>query len=59
MLDKELQSHQKNVESQRKEHMEMVKKQMEEMKNSDLKLIDYLTGNFPQPGSQKAEENKA
>lgn len=53
MLEKELQSHMKNVEVHRKEQEEMMKKQLDEMKNSDLKLIDYITGNVPQPGMEQ------
>lgn len=28
----------------------MIKKHQEDLKNSDLKLIDYIMGNVPQPG---------
>jgi mitochondrial import inner membrane translocase subunit TIM50 len=56
MLEKELESHMKNVESHRKEQEEMMKKQLEEMKKSDLKLIDYITGNVPQPGMELAKK---
>jgi len=52
MLENELASHLKNVESHREEQDQMIKKQMDEMKNSDLKLIDYITGNVPQVGDQ-------
>ena len=52
MLDKELVAHEKNAESHRKEQMEMMKKQIEDLKNADIKLIDYITGNIPQPQPQ-------
>ena len=55
-LDRELINHAKNVEKYRKEQDEMIEKQIEEIKKSDLKLIDYLMGNAPQPGAPPKEE---
>ncbi|KAJ3306277.1 mitochondrial inner membrane protein required for protein import [Kappamyces sp. JEL0829] len=49
-LDKDLKRHAKSIEEHRHEQEEMIQQQMEEIKNSDFKLIDYLTGNVPQPG---------
>lgn len=57
ILDKELESHMKNAEAHRKEQEEMIKKQIEEIKNSDLKWIDYLTGNVPGQGQQPPAAN--
>ena len=59
MLDKELISHEKYAESHRKEQVEMMKKQIEEMKNADIKLIDYITGNIPQPPLGGKQDAKA
>ena len=60
VLDREYKKLSKNLESQRKEQEEMIQKQIEEIKNSDLKLIDYIMGNVPQPGqpSQSITESK-
>jgi hypothetical protein len=59
MLDKELLAHEKYAETHRKEQMEMIKKQIEDMKNSDIKLIDYITGNIPQAAVQGGKQDAA
>lgn len=51
LLEKELASHMLNVEAHRKEQDEQMKSQIEAMKKSDLKLIDYVMGNIPPPES--------
>jgi hypothetical protein len=35
-----------------KDNQAMIKKQMEELENTEFKLIDYLTGNVPQLGEE-------
>lgn len=54
LLNKELESHEKEVVSRKAEQREMIEKQIAEIKNSDLKLIDYLMGNVPPPGGSAA-----
>ncbi len=58
ILERERKAYLKNIEAHRKEQEALIQKQMEEIKNSDLTLMDYISGNVPQLGEQGKVEQK-
>lgn len=57
-LNKEFASHIKNAEKYRQEQDVLIQQQIQEMKQGNHTLIDYLTGNVPQPGAPKEKAAK-